>query len=170
MLLLWQEGAYGTKLLAAWKLPRESLYPSSRRHSQAALDARHIDCVPALSNIIRSKAAYIQGGVDGHQLDILLDSGASCSVIRSEYVPPKDLDPLCDIRLTNADGRELLPLGTTTMRVNLGNLEVDQNFTVVKSLSEPAILGCDFLKREGMVIDFQKMLSGAAIFQPHKPN
>ena len=99
------------------------LYPSSRRHSQAALDARHTDCVPALSNIIKSKAAYIQGRVGGYQLDILLDSGASCSVIRSEYVNPIDLDPLRDIRLTNADGRELAPLGTTTMRVNLGNLE-----------------------------------------------
>ena len=144
------------KLLAAGKLPRECLYPSSRRHSQAALDARHTDCVPALSNIIKSKAAYIQGRVGGYQLDILLDSGASCSVIRSEYVNPIDLDPLRDIRLTNTDGRELAPLGTTTMRVNLGNLEADQNFTVVKSLSAPAILGCDFLKREGIVIDFQK--------------
>ena len=167
MLLLWQEGAHGTKLLAAGKLPRECLYPSSRRHYQAALDAQHIDCIPALSNIIRSKAAYIQGRVGGHQLDILLDSGASCSVIHSEYVPPKDLDPLRDIRLTNADGRELVPLGTTTMRVNLGNLEADQNFTVVKSLSAPAILGCDFLKREGIVIDFQKNI---AIFQLYKPN
>ena len=128
--------------------------------SQVALDAQHIDCVPALSNINRSKAAYIQGRVGGHQLDILLDTGASCSAVRSEYMPPKDLDPLRDIRLTNADGRELVPLGTTTMRMNLGNLEADQNFTVVKSLSAPAILGCD--SQKGGYSHFQKNI---VIFQ-----
>ena len=158
MLLLRQEGTCGTKLLATGKQPRECLYLSSRRHSQAPVDARHVDCVLALSDIVRSKAAYIQGRVGDHQLNILLDSGASCSVIRREYVAPKDLYPPGNIRLTNADGRELAPLGTTTLRVNLGNLEADQSFTVVENLSAPAILGCDFLKRVGIVI---RMHAGA---------
>jgi len=51
--------------------------------------------------------------------------------------------------------RDLAPLGTFTLKVNLDNLETDQSFTVVENLSAPAILGCDFLKREGIVIDFQ---------------
>jgi len=49
----------------------------------------------------------------------------------------------------------LTPLGTITLKVNLDNLETDQGFTVVENLSASAILGCDFLKREGIVIDFQ---------------
>ena len=77
-------------------------------------------------------------------------------MIRKEYVPHKDVDHSHDIRLTNADGRDLAPLGTITLKVNLGNLETDQSFTVVENLSAPAILGCDFLKKEGIVIDFQK--------------
>ena len=125
------------------------------------VDARHVDCVPALSDIVRSKVAYIQGRVGDHQLNILLDSGASCSVIHREYVAPQDLYPPCNITLTNADGRELAPLGTTTLRVNLGNLEADQSFTVVENLSAPAILGCDFLKR---VVDFQKNVVSSCLF------
>ena len=39
------------------------------------------------------------------------------------------------IVVTNAEGRELMPLGTTTMKVNLDNLETGQCFTVIKSLS-----------------------------------
>lgn len=155
-LVMWQEGTYCTKLLAAGKLPRECPYPSSRGHSQAPIDARHVECVPTLSDITKSKAAYIQGKVNDHYLDILLDSGASCSVIRGEHVASKDLHQSRNTRLTNADGRELTTLGTTTVRVNLGNLEIHHNFTVVKELSAPAILGCDFLKKHGIVIDFQK--------------
>ena len=139
MPFLWQERRFCTKLLAAGKLPRECLYPSSRRYSQASIDARHTECVPTLSDIIKSKAAYIQGKVNDHHLDILLDSGASCSVMRDEYMTPTNLDPPQDIRLTNADGREITTLGTTTAIVTLGNLEINHKFTVVRELAAPAI-------------------------------
>ena len=112
--------------------------------------------MPTLSDVIKSKAAYIQGKVNDHHLDILLDSGASCSVMRDEYVTPTNLDPPQDIRLTNADGREITTLGTTTAIVILGNLEINHKFTVVRELAAPAILGCDFLKKQSIVIDFQK--------------
>ena len=73
-----------------------------------------IECVPTLSDTIKSKVAYIQGKVNDHYLDILLDLGAYCSVMRDEYVIPTNLDPPQAVRLTNADGREIATLGTTT--------------------------------------------------------
>ena len=137
------------------KLPRECLYPLSRRYSQASRDARHTECVPTLSDIIKSKGAYIQGKVNDRHLDILLDSRASCFVMREEYVTPTNLDSPQNIR-TNADGREITTLGMTTAMVNLGNLEINHKFAVVRELAAPTILGCDFLKKQGIVIDFQK--------------
>lgn len=115
-----------------------------------------MDYVPALSNLTKSKVAYTQAKVNDHNIEVLLDSGASCSVIRKEYVNPKDMTPLYNIKLVNADGREITPLGTIIMKVNLGNLVTDQSFTVVENLSAPAILGCDFLTKVGMIIDFQR--------------
>ena len=143
----WQQGNYQGNV---------STRRAGDTYSQASIDARHIECVPTLSDTIKSKAAYIQGKVNDHYLDILLDSGASCSVMHDEYVIPTNLDPPQAIRLTNADGREIATLGTTTATVNLGNLEINHKFTVVSELAAPAILGCDFLKKQGIVIDFQK--------------
>ena len=42
------------------------------------------------------------------------------------------------------------------MQVHLPNLTTHQTFVVVKRLSAPAILGCDFLTKHGLIIDFEK--------------
>lgn len=85
---------------------------------------------------------------------MLLDSGASCSVIRQDYVSPTDLEPMSPVSLVNADGRGLTSVGLTTMRIQLNNLKTTQTFVVVEHLSAPAILGCDFLTRHGLILDF----------------
>ena len=79
-------------------------------------------------------------------------------MIHKDYVTHKDVNPSHKVRLINADGHDVIPLGTTTMKVNLNNLETDQDFAVVDNLSAPAILGCDFPKKEGIVIDFQRSI------------
>ena len=85
---------------------------------------------------------------------MLLDSGASCSVVRQDYVSPTDLEPLGSVQLVNADGRGLTSVGLTTMRVELNSLVATQTFVVVERLSAPAILGCDFLTQHGLILDF----------------
>ena len=60
----------------------------------------------------------------------------------------KDVNPTHKVRLINADGYDAIPLGTTTMEVNLGNLETDQDFAVVDNLSAPAILVVTFSKKK----------------------
>jgi len=87
---------------------------------------------------------------------MLLDSGASCSVIHRDYVPPADLHPKRPMQLVNADGRGLASVGVTTMKVQLNNLEATQTFVVVERLSALVILGCDFLTMHGLVLDFER--------------
>ena len=87
---------------------------------------------------------------------MLLDSGASCSVVCKDYVSPEDVEPMGTVRLVNADGRGLTSVGLTTMRVGLPSLITHQTFVVAECLSAPAILGCDFLTRHGLIIDFEK--------------
>ena len=91
-------------------------------------------------------------------------------MIHKDYVTHKDVNPSHKVRLINADGHDVIPLGTTTMKVNLGNLETDHDFAVVDNLSAPAILGCDFLKIEGIVIDFQRSISIAVDIQCCRAN
>ena len=89
-------------------------------------------------------------------MEILLDSGASCSVVCRDYVSPDDLEPMGQVKLVNADGRGLTSVGLATMKVGLPNLTTHQTFVVVENLSAPAILGCDFLTRHGLIMDFEK--------------
>ena len=82
--------------------------------SRPQVDARPIQIVPALSDIIRHKAAYTQGSVNDHNIDILLDSGASCSVIHKDFVTPQEMKLATPMKLINADGRNISPVGTAT--------------------------------------------------------
>ena len=85
-----------------------------------------------------------------------LDSGASCSVICSEYVILKDVKHLGSTTLTNVDVIELSVRGITISPVILNGLNTLHSFTEVDTLSAPVILGCDFLFKHGMTLDFRK--------------
>lgn len=75
------------------------------------LNARPQEIVPALLDLLKTKASYTAGSVGNHNLDVLLDSGASCSMICKDYV----LKPLTSMKLANADGSDLAPVGTLMM-------------------------------------------------------
>ena len=69
-----------------------------------------------------ARVAYVRGRVNEHCVEMLLDLGASCSVMRKDYVSQQDLEPIGLLKLVNADGRSLNPVGTTSLKVDLGNL------------------------------------------------
>ena len=58
------------------------------------------------------------------------------------------------MKLVNADGSDLAPLGTLVFKVKIGDIKSDHPFIVVDHLSIPVILGCDFLTKHGVVVDF----------------
>ena len=69
---------------------------------------------------------------------MFLDSGASYSVVRADYVNQSEIKPVTATKLINADGRNIIPHGTTTMTVTLGYFSVKQPFIVVEHLSIPS--------------------------------
>ena len=75
-------------------------------------------------------------------------------MVRSEYITPKDVKPLGSTTLTNADGTELSVKGIAPAPVILNGLNTPHSFIVMDNLSAPVILGCDFLFKHGMTLDF----------------
>ena len=99
--------------------------------------------------------AYISGKINNQQTQLLLDSGASCSVISREHVKLDNILPEEGTQLINADSRSFTPLGTTSITVTLEQFSVNHTFFVVNKLSVPVILGCDFMSKHGLVLDIQ---------------
>ena len=99
MLPLWLKRAHSTKLLAPGKLPGDHLTMSSPRCSPTTVNAQPFEIIPAFCEAVTSKAAYTLGTTDNQTLQLLMDSGASCSVIRKDHVSPGKIKPAAPIKL-----------------------------------------------------------------------
>ena len=71
--------------------------------------------------------------------------------MQAGHTPQTNLIEPSSITLINADGRKLTPLGTTNAKLDLGIMTVNH---IVEKLSTPVILGCDFLTKHGVILDF----------------
>ena len=158
MFQMWRERTHRPSLLESGKRKRGCSNTPSWGHSHSLVSARTYHCIPAISqntNINIVKTACVLGKIFNNSVNVLLDSGASCSVICASHIPHTNLS-FTHTTLLNADGRQLTPLGTLTTTVDLGILTASHNFIVVQQLSVPAILGCDFLSKHGVILDFEQ--------------
>ena len=85
-------------------------------------------------------------------------------MVRKDYVS-QDLEPIHLLKPVNADGRSLNPVGTTSLKVDLGNLMAHQTI-VVEHLSALVILGCDFMTKQGLVMDFEQATFHSKVSRP----
>ena len=118
------------------------------------MSARTIAHTPTLTHT--NRAAYTMGKLNDQTVKMLLDSGASCSVVLASYACQSKIKPITSTKLLNADGRHIIPRGTITMTVTLGDFSTEQSFIVVEHLSTPVILGCDYLTDNGFVLHFKQ--------------
>ena len=141
LLQLWKERTPCSRLPEPGKQPGECLRKSSHGHSQHPVGARTLGtCQHPHTN----RAAYTVGKLNNKTIRILLDSGASCSVILADYACKSEIKPIMTTKLVNANGGNIIPHGATTMTVTLGDYSVKQSFLVVEHLSTLVILGCDY--------------------------
>ena len=86
---MWIARAHSQRLQEPGKWSRGPSTTSSWEGSPSVLNAQRIEHIPTISRCANTTpAAYITGKINGFSTNILLDSGASCSVIRSECVLP----------------------------------------------------------------------------------
>ena len=169
MFQLWRARSHSPELLEeAGKWPRGHTHMSSRACPQFELSARIKEYVPSITHTQATinVAAYIKGRIGNHSVSLLLDSGASCSVVRKDYTSGNLVQPIEGTELVNADGRTTSPCGTLVMAVILGNLQVNHKFIVLDTLSTPVILGCDFLTKHNLIVDFSQQ----TVHQPNNPS
>ena len=89
----------------------------------------------------------------------MLDSGSAVSLVRGEEIGSvrkrvKSTQSKPQLRLVTASGDPLPIIDHITASVQIGQLKVTHNFAVVHKLVTPAILGIDFLRLHGLILDF----------------
>ena len=106
---------------------------------------------------VRLSAALIRGFLDQKEVDMLVDSGSSISLIQESVATAYSRQierARKGLQLTSAEGIEIPVIGCITLPLHLGKLQVNHYFMVVQSLISPVILGIDFLQKYKLVLDF----------------
>ncbi|KAJ1211130.1 hypothetical protein NDU88_006491 [Pleurodeles waltl] len=107
-------------------------------------------CVLAASLEVDQKGPYVEGGVMGHCVSFLVDTGATRSTVRSIEVPNLPLSGRT-VQVVGVANRHLTNPITDPVPVSIGNYQGTHNFVVCDS-SPVALLGRDLLCRLGCSI------------------
>ena len=129
--------------------------PEGQRTSQVSKSPTDTIVVAAT----KINTAVIMGSIGQHNLEIMMDSGSSISLLAQAYVEQMiniTEKPLPKILLRRASGIPLPIVKYVTASVLIQNMQrmLQQDFFVVSDLIVPAILGLDFLQQHGLVLDF----------------
>ena len=89
----------------------------------------------------------------------LLDSGSVATIVSEQFVSRHGLNTVTssqdsDIRLISASGKPLDIVGSTDFTVNIGGLLVPIYAKVARYVTHDLILGTDFLRENGVIIDY----------------
>ena len=128
--------------------------PEGQRTSQVSNSPTDTIVVAAT----KINTAVIMGSIGQHNLEIMMDSGSSISLLAQAYVEQMiniTEKPLPKVLLRTASGIPLPIVKYVTASVVIQNMQrMQQDFFVVSDLIVPAILGLDFLQQHGLVLDF----------------
>eukprot|EP00731_Ephydatia_muelleri_P006855 Em0003g1103a len=136
---------------------------SSVEDCDTGLQAALKDLTERLGNMEAQIQSVVQcsvaadGNVGKRSVNMLLDSGAAVSVIRSGVLEDKSRNLVMATSRTaiGANGLPLNVMGQVDLDICLGNFRTVHTFIVVRDLTFECILGADFLKVNKAVMDFR---------------
>ena len=142
------------------KLPAGKRTRGAREGQQAPLPAisPHDACVVTVATV-KPKAAATEERLGGVEVEMMLDSGSSVSLIQKDVLSRAQdvvrIKATKTLRLVTASGDQLPILDHVSAFVQVGELYVRHEF-VTESLVAPVILGVDFLHEHALLLDFTK--------------
>jgi len=126
-----------------------------------------------------SFSPYIQCLIEGEEVEILVDTGATISVLTKEIVdtiikknPRLPQLPVTGVKISNAVGKQICKTSKQIFcQCQLGEASIVANFIQVEGLNERGIIGSDILNKYNMQIDYddhtiRMKISGKIYFIP----
>ena len=110
---------------------------------------------------VRSSAAVLKGNIGNREVEMMLDSGSTVSLIQERIATSlpavKQLQASNEWQLASAAGEPIPVVGRVVLPVQVGGVRAEHQMIVVRSLITQVILGIDFLQKHGLVLDFTTM-------------
>ena len=113
--------------------------------------------VNVVTAAVQSSAAVLRGIVGSREVEMMLDSGSTISLIQESVatgLPAVKQLASNELQLVSAAGEPIPVVGRVVLPVQVGGLHVEHPMIVVQSLITQVILGMDFLQKHGLVLDF----------------
>lgn len=116
-----------------------------------------------IQNKEESFSPYIQCWIEGEEIELLVDTGATVSVLTKEIVdvvikkdPTIPQLPINGVRISNAVGKQICKiLKQIFCRCQFSDAIFHANFIQVEGLNEKGIIGADILNQHNAQINFQ---------------
>lgn len=130
---------------------------SEEREREATIHA--IQNIPT-SNL--SVSPYIQCNIEGESVPILIDTGATVSVLTKEIVdkilkwnPKTPVLPVNSVQISNAVGKKICKVSKQIFcACQIGTANIFVNFIQIENLNEQGIIGADVLNQYNAQINF----------------
>ncbi|XP_062616134.1 uncharacterized protein LOC134277851 [Saccostrea cucullata] len=108
-----------------------------------------------------NEGIYVVGKIENHPISMLVDTGASVTILSSKVFENLDLKKGINltpslVKLTSANGERILVRGECPMKITVGDKTVTHNFLVANILNK-CILGIDFMQQNACDILVKKM-------------
>lgn len=137
---------------------------STDKEEQAGPRDNEQHAINSLNTTNQSISPYIQCTIEGEEVKLLVDTGATVSVLTKEVVdiitqrnPKIPQLPVTGIQISNAVGKKICKVSKQIFcECKIGEVYLQTNFIQVENLNEKGIIGADILKKYSAQIKFSE--------------
>jgi len=139
---------------------------STNSKEQAGPSGNEQHAINSLNTTNQSVSPYIQCTIEGEEVTLLIDTGATISVLTKEVVdvitnknPKIPQLPVTGIQISNAVGKKICKVSKQIFcECKIGSKYIQTNFIQVENLNEKGIIGADILKKYDAQIKFKEQV------------
>ncbi|XP_060859475.1 uncharacterized protein LOC132936742 [Metopolophium dirhodum] len=139
---------------------------ATNSEEQAGSSGNEQHAINSLNTTNQSVSPYIQCTIEGEEVTLLIDTGATISVLTKEVVdiitnknPKIPQLPVTGIQISNAVGKKICKVSKQIFcECKIGNEYIQTNFIQVENLNEKGIIGADILKKYDAQIKFKEQV------------
>ena len=115
---------------------------------------------PSVGNNSVDSAVSVKGFIEDRPTKMLVDTGSAVTIVRADVCSKESIHyvPSTNHSVVAANGEQLQICGKARLMFHIGDFNTYYTALIVKSLTQECLLGVDFLKRFGCMVDLKQSI------------